>query len=78
MLSCPFYIATAEFLPLYIPNEEEKQDASLYAANVQKVIADAGGLEISKLTSNEKIPFEAYCNGTGQLPGWDYKNNKEL
>ena len=33
-----------EFLPVYYPNEEEQNDAALYADNVRKVMAAALGV----------------------------------
>lgn len=68
ILSCPFYTAHVQFLPLYFPSEEEKQDPVLYASNVQEEIAKAGNLEITSLTSHEKVEYEKYCNGKGPLP----------
>lgn len=35
-----------EFLPVYIPNEEEKADPNLYADNVRKVMAEALGVSV--------------------------------
>jgi len=36
----PFNEVTLEFLPVYQPSKEEKQDAVLFAKNVQQVMAD--------------------------------------
>ena len=38
-----------EFLPVYSPTEEEKTDASLFARNVQKFIAEKSGRTCSSL-----------------------------
>ena len=35
-----------QYLPVYAPNEEEKKDAQLYAANVQKLVAKLVHLRI--------------------------------
>ena len=32
-------ICILQYLPVYTPNEEEKKDAKLYAANVRRVMA---------------------------------------
>ena len=42
-------VAQVEFLPVYVPNEEEKKDASLYAANVRNFIADKMHKKMSDL-----------------------------
>jgi len=38
-----------EFLPVYVPNKEEKNDASLFAKNVQKYIAEKSNRNCSSL-----------------------------
>ena len=40
IFASPFNEVTLEFLPVYHPSDEEKQDAVLYAKNVQKVMSD--------------------------------------
>lgn len=36
-----------EFLPVYTPNEDEKEDSKLFAANVRQVMADALGIPVT-------------------------------
>ena len=47
-----------EYLPVYYPNEEEKKDPKLYAANVKKVMVEASGLIDSKETYEDKLAWE--------------------
>jgi len=42
-------VAQVEFLPVYVPNEEEKKDVKLYAANVRAFMADRIHKEMSDL-----------------------------
>uniref|UniRef100_A0A674IUP6 Lysophosphatidylcholine acyltransferase 1 n=1 Tax=Terrapene triunguis TaxID=2587831 RepID=A0A674IUP6_9SAUR len=39
-----------EFLPVYIPSEEEKKNPSLYANNVRRVMAEALGVSVTDYT----------------------------
>ncbi|TKC39050.1 hypothetical protein EI555_017329, partial [Monodon monoceros] len=39
-----------EFLPVYTPSEEEKQDPTLYASNVRHVMAEALGVSVTDYT----------------------------
>ncbi|XP_032481560.1 lysophosphatidylcholine acyltransferase 1 isoform X3 [Phocoena sinus] len=39
-----------EFLPVYTPSEEEKQDPALYASNVRHVMAEALGVSVTDYT----------------------------
>ncbi|XP_029931678.1 lysophospholipid acyltransferase LPCAT4 isoform X2 [Myripristis murdjan] len=68
---------TVEFLPVYNPTEEEKQDPNLYADNVQKLMAKAlgvpatdyvmeGGVPVSKLGSLS-LPMESPARETLSL-----------
>ena len=41
IFASPFNRVTLEFLPVYTPSEEEKQDPILFANNVQKVMAES-------------------------------------
>ncbi|XP_077291130.1 lysophosphatidylcholine acyltransferase-like [Arctopsyche grandis] len=42
-----------EFLPVYRPNEQEKQDPKLYASNVRNVMAKALGIPVSDYTYDD-------------------------
>ena len=35
-----YFYQQVEFLPVYTPNEEEKEDPKLFAANVRQVMAE--------------------------------------
>jgi hypothetical protein len=48
-----------EFLPVYHPNEEEKDSPELYAKNVQLVMANALGIEATDITY--KNYYAEYC-----------------
>ena len=41
IFASPFNKVTLEFLPVYTPSEEEKQDSILFANNVQRVMAES-------------------------------------
>jgi len=45
------------FLPLYTPNEEEKNNAVLYANNVQKVMAQTSGVQTTVDSYKEKVEY---------------------
>uniref|UniRef100_UPI0037E98709 lysophospholipid acyltransferase LPCAT4 n=1 Tax=Semicossyphus pulcher TaxID=241346 RepID=UPI0037E98709 len=68
---------TVEFLPVYHPSQEEKNDPNLYAGNVQKVMAKAlgipctdyvleGGVPVSKL-GGLSLPLEPAARHTLSL-----------
>uniref|UniRef100_A0A672G4J2 Lysophosphatidylcholine acyltransferase 4 n=1 Tax=Salarias fasciatus TaxID=181472 RepID=A0A672G4J2_SALFA len=68
---------TVEFLPVYNPSEEEKNDPNLYADNVQKLMAKAlgvpatdyvmeGGVPVSKL-GGLSLPLESPARETLSL-----------
>ncbi|XP_076060728.1 lysophosphatidylcholine acyltransferase isoform X2 [Oratosquilla oratoria] len=42
-----------EYLPVYTPSEEEKNDAKLYAHNVRQVMADALGIPVADYTYDD-------------------------
>jgi len=42
-----------EFLPVYTPNEEEKKDPKLFAANVRQVMAEALGVPVTDHTYDD-------------------------
>ncbi|CAN9509566.1 unnamed protein product [Ophioblennius macclurei] len=47
---------SVEFLPVYNPSEEEKNDPDLYADNVQKLMADALGLPATDYVMEGRVP----------------------
>ncbi|KAM9166588.1 LOW QUALITY PROTEIN: lysophosphatidylcholine acyltransferase 1 [Pangshura tecta] len=48
---CQFHnFVEIEFLPVYIPSEEEKKNPSLYANNVRRVMAEALGVSVTDYT----------------------------
>lgn len=53
LLAQPVNFVEVTILPTYVPNLEEKQDAILYATNVQKIIAEASRLKVSALSLRE-------------------------
>ncbi len=44
-----------EFLPVYTPSKEEKENEILFAKNVQKVMADALGVPPTEFTFEDGI-----------------------
>ncbi|XP_045112206.1 lysophosphatidylcholine acyltransferase 1-like isoform X2 [Portunus trituberculatus] len=51
---CQFHnYCELEYLPVYTPNEEEKQDAKLFANNVRQVMADALGVPVADYTYDD-------------------------
>ncbi|CAI5671770.1 lysophospholipid acyltransferase LPCAT4 [Oreochromis niloticus] len=55
-LSQPYTNITIEFLPVYTPSEEEKNNSRLFAGNVQKVMASALGVPASDYVMAGRIP----------------------
>ncbi|XP_039185241.1 lysophosphatidylcholine acyltransferase 1 isoform X2 [Crotalus tigris] len=48
---CQFHnFVEIEFLPVYIPSEEEKKNPSLYANNVRRLMAEALGISVTDYT----------------------------
>ena len=52
-LSQPFTRAEVEYLPPYHPNEEERADPKLYAANVHRLFSAALGVPASDISFKE-------------------------
>ncbi|KAK3858301.1 hypothetical protein Pcinc_035505 [Petrolisthes cinctipes] len=51
---CQFHnFCELEYLPVYTPSEEEKQDAKLFASNVRQVMADALGVPVADYTYDD-------------------------
>lgn len=59
LFSTPVNHLEVEFLPVYHPNEEEKQNPELYAKNVQLIMAEALGIEATDITY--KKYYAEYC-----------------
>ena len=60
LLANPINRVVVEFLPIYSPNEEEKQSPELYAKNVQKIMAEA--LDIPAMDISYGAQYKKYCN----------------
>lgn len=54
--SQPYTNMTVEYLPVYKPSEEEKNNPSLYADNVQKLMAKALGVPATDYVQEGRIP----------------------
>ncbi len=66
LLANPLNRVEVEFLPVYKPNDEEKADPELYAKNVQKVMAEALGVQATDITYNQQ--YREYCERHNTLP----------
>lgn len=75
ILANPINRVEMEFLPVYVPNEEEKAKPELYAKNVQKVMADALGIKATDITYGKY--YQEYCrqNNTLSQEQLDKKEN---
>lgn len=51
----PLTRVTLELLPVYVPNDEEKKDAKLYAKNVQKLLSKHLDIPISSKSASDWI-----------------------
>ncbi|XP_068584479.1 LOW QUALITY PROTEIN: lysophospholipid acyltransferase LPCAT4 [Cebidichthys violaceus] len=49
---------TVEFLPVYSPSQEEKNDPNLYADNVQKLMAKALGIPSTDYVMEGRVPVD--------------------
>nr|CDS25357.1 acetyltransferase [Hymenolepis microstoma] len=73
----PYTTLEIEFLPVYIPNEAEKDDPQLYAKNVRAVMAKAANLPTTELSFDDchrirkavqfNIPMAFHINEYGRL-----------
>lgn len=54
--SQPYTNITVEYLPVYTPSEEEKNNPGLYADNVQKLMAKALGVPATDYVQEGRIP----------------------
>ena len=67
LLANPINRVIVEFLPIYSPNEEEKQSPELYAKNVQKIMAEA--LDIPAMDISYGAQYKKYCTAGPRLSG---------
>ncbi|CUT99017.1 acetyltransferase [Echinococcus multilocularis] len=73
----PYITLEIEFLPVYIPNEVEKEDPQLYAKNVRAVMAKAANLPTTELSFDDchrirkaiqfNLPMACHINEYGKL-----------
>ncbi|VUZ43024.1 unnamed protein product [Hymenolepis diminuta] len=73
----PYTTLEIEFLPVYTPNEAEKDDPQLYAKNVRAVMAKAANLPTTELSFDDchrirkavqfNIPMACHINEYGRL-----------
>ena len=59
LLAKPINRVEIEFLPVYNPTKEEQQNPTLFAKNVQKIMASELGVEASDITYHKY--YEEYC-----------------
>ena len=64
-LSQPYTRVTLRYLPVYYPNQEEKEDSRLFAKNVNHYMAKELGIEVSKHTIKEWL--ELTSNSIAQV-----------
>jgi len=64
ILANPINRVEVEFLPVYIPNDEEKSNPELYAKNVQVKMAEALGVPATDISYG--AAYKEYCKKTGQ------------
>jgi len=55
IMANPINIVTLEFLPVYHPSDKEKENAVLFAQNVQKVMADSLGVPATDIQRSEFV-----------------------
>merc|ERR1712141_25332 len=60
LLSNPINRVVVEFLPIYTPNDEEKNNPEVFAKNVQKLMAEA--LNIPAMDISYGAYYKEYCN----------------
>ena len=64
-LSQPYTRVTLRYLPVYYPNQEEKEDSRLFAKNVNHYMAKELGIGVSKHTIKEWL--ELTSNSIAQV-----------
>jgi len=62
LLANPINRVEVEFLPVYVPNEEEKAKPELYAKNVQLIMAEALGIPATDISYG--AAYKEYCKRT--------------
>ncbi|KAL5105999.1 Lysophosphatidylcholine acyltransferase [Taenia crassiceps] len=73
----PYITLEIEFLPVYVPNDAEKEDPQLYAKNVRAVMAKAANLPTTELSFDDchrirkaiqfNLPMAYHINEYGKL-----------
>lgn len=63
LLSHLYQTLEVVFLPVYAPSEEEKKDPALYAANVRRIMAEAGKFELTHHTLAHKRVYQGILSG---------------
>jgi len=59
ILANPINRVEVEFLPVYVPNEEEKSQPELFAKNVQLIMAEALGVQATDISYG--AAYKEYC-----------------
>ncbi|VDM30294.1 unnamed protein product [Hydatigera taeniaeformis] len=82
----PYITLEIEFLPVYIPNEAEKEDPQLYAKNVRAVMAEAANLPTTELSFDDchrihkaiqfNLPMACYINEYGKLTKYLFRESR--
>ncbi|RZC39607.1 Acyltransferase domain containing protein, partial [Asbolus verrucosus] len=70
-LTQPYSYCEIEFLPVYVPNEEEKRDPKLFANNVRAVMAKTLGVPVSDYTYGD-------CKLMARAKGMNLPNSTSL
>ena len=63
MLGSPSFKLVITYLPVYVPDEEERKDPELYAAHVRDRIAKVLGLPVRDVTFKHKLAYMAKFMG---------------
>jgi len=63
LLTQVYNAAEIYYLPVYVPNEDEKADPALYASNVRHAISEVLGAELHDATFNDKRDYLTALRG---------------
>lgn len=64
ILSSPFIIAKIKFLPVYVPNDQEKENPEIYADNLKVLMAEELGLPTDyPFKLEDKFTYRSYYRG---------------
>eukprot|EP00164_Ancoracysta_twista_P000988 GFYU01001293.1.p1 GENE.GFYU01001293.1~~GFYU01001293.1.p1 ORF type:complete len:385 (+),score=62.85 GFYU01001293.1:128-1282(+) len=63
----PINYLEVQWLPVYYPSPQEERDATVFASNVQKVMARALGVPTTNLTNRDQREFQMNCDTWGML-----------